>query len=192
LRRLAALGPTGKQAALAGNGRFSFVSRRAGLFCRWRRIRMDLKFTVLAYVSRPVHEVFEAVADPAKLSQYFTTGGAQGRLEQGAVTTWDFHDFPGAFPVTVVEVAPDRRVVLRWKANDPGAPEPYDTTVTFTFSHVEDDPARTKVEVTEEGWRDSPEGLAASYGNCMGWSQMLAALKVWAEHGINLREGMYK
>jgi len=26
----------------------------------------------------------------------------------------------------------------------------------------------------------------------MGWSQMLAALKVWAEHGINLREGMYK
>jgi len=25
----------------------------------------------------------------------------------------------------------------------------------------------------------------------MGWSQMVAALKLWLEHGINLREGMY-
>lgn len=29
-----------------------------------------------------------------------------------------------------------------------------------------------------------------SYGNCMGWSQMLDAMKAWLEHGINLREGM--
>jgi len=62
---------------------------------------MDLKFRVFAYIAKPVHEVFEAVADPAKLSQYFTTGGAKGRLEEGATVTWDFHDFPGAFPVTV-------------------------------------------------------------------------------------------
>lgn len=26
----------------------------------------------------------------------------------------------------------------------------------------------------------------------MGWSQMLAALKAWTEHRIDLREGMYK
>ena len=42
---------------------------------------MDLKFKVAARISRPVHEVFEAVADPDKLSHYFTTGGAKGRLE---------------------------------------------------------------------------------------------------------------
>ena len=51
--------------------------------------------------------------------------------------------------------------------------------------------ARTKVEIGEEGWRDNQAALDASYGNCMGWAQMLAALKVWVEHGINLREGMY-
>ena len=38
----------------------------------------------------------------------------------------------------------------------------------------------------------TPAGLQASYDNCMGWSQLLAALKMWVEHGINLREGMYK
>jgi uncharacterized protein YndB with AHSA1/START domain len=56
--------------------------------------------------------VFEAVADPGKLSNYFTTGGAKGRLETGATVTWDFSDFPGAFPVEVVEVVADRKIVL--------------------------------------------------------------------------------
>jgi uncharacterized protein YndB with AHSA1/START domain len=68
---------------------------------------MDLKFRVAARIARPVHEVFEAVADPDQLSHYFTTGGAEGRLETGATVMWDFHDYPGAFPVEVIEVVPD-------------------------------------------------------------------------------------
>ncbi len=151
---------------------------------------MDLKFRVFAYIAKPVHEVFEAVADPGQLSQYFTTGGATGRLEEGATVTWDFHDFPGAFPVHVVEVAPDDRIVLEWKANEPGAGPDYNTTVTMGFRPAED--GRTLVEIAEEGWHDTEAGLKASYGNCMGWAQMLAALKVWIEHGIRIREGMYK
>ena len=51
--------------------------------------------------------MFEAVADPKELSSYFTTGGASARLEQGQTVTWDFADFPGAFPVHVTEVVPD-------------------------------------------------------------------------------------
>jgi len=150
---------------------------------------MELKFRVFAHISKPVHEVFEAVVDPDKLSSYFTTGGARGRLEEGATVTWDFHDFPGAFPVHVVEVVPDERIVLEWQANEPDS-DPYDTTVTMTFKPV--DEGRTLVEIAEEGWHETPEGLKASYGNCMGWSQMVAALKMWIEHGINMREGMYK
>jgi len=149
---------------------------------------MDLKFRVFAFIARPVHEVFEAVADPAQLSHYFTTGGAKGRLEPGATVTWDFHDFPGAFPVHVIEVVPDERIVLEWKANEPDTD--YRVTVTMTFQPTDD--GRTKVEIAEEGWHETPAGLKASYGNCMGWSQMVAALKMWVEHGINMREGMYK
>jgi len=151
---------------------------------------MDLKFKVAARIARPVEAVFEAVADPKQLSAYFTTGGAKGRLETGATVTWDFHDFPGAFPVEVVEVVPNRRIVLRWEANEGEGPAGYKTTVTMTFEPLDD--GRTLVEIAEEGWRDTPAGLKASYGNCMGWSQMLCAMKVWVEYGINLREGMYK
>src|SRR3546814_18316002 len=79
---------------------------------------MELKFRVAARIAKPVHEVFEAVADPARLSNYFTTGGAKGRLETGATVEWDFHDFPGAFPVSVIEVVPDETIILEWPATE--------------------------------------------------------------------------
>ena len=160
---------------------------------------MDLKFKVMIHVARPVGEVFEAVADPGQLSSYFTTGGASGRLEAGKTVTWDFHDFPGAFPVEVDEVVPNERIVLRWEAAEGEqvsderisiTPAGYQTTVTMTFKPTQD--GRTLVEIEETGWRETESGLQASYGNCMGWSQMLAALKMWVEHRINLREGAYK
>jgi uncharacterized protein YndB with AHSA1/START domain len=162
---------------------------------------MDLKFRVAARIAKPVHEVFEAVADPRQLSEYFTTGGATGRLETGATVTWDFHDYPGAFPVEVVEVIPDEKIVLEWAASEGEARNlsdaegdahaaGYQTRVTMKFSGLDD--GRTLVEIAEEGWRENQGALEASYGNCQGWSQMLCALKVWLEHGINLRQDMYK
>src|SRR5688500_579861 len=159
---------------------------------------MDLILKVRIRVSRPVANVFEAVADPKQLSSYFTTGGASGRLEAGKTVTWDFHDFPGAFPVEIDEVVPNERIVLRWEAAEGEQacggdidikPAGYQTTVTMTFTPTDD--GRTLVEIEERGWHETEGGLQASYGNCMGWSQMLAALKMWVEHRINLREGAY-
>jgi uncharacterized protein YndB with AHSA1/START domain len=149
---------------------------------------MEPTFTVFIFVGRPRTEVFEAVADPAELSEYFTTGGASGRLETGATVTWDFHDFPGAFPVEVVEVVPNELIVFDWKANEPDA----DYAIRVTMRFTDADGGRTKVEIAESGYRETAASVKASYGNCMGWSQVLAALKMWVEHRINLREGAYK
>jgi uncharacterized protein YndB with AHSA1/START domain len=149
---------------------------------------MTVRFEVAGRIARPVHEVFEAVVNPDQLSQYFTTGGAKGRLVTGAVVTWDFHDFPGAFPVEVVEVEQDRRVVFQWDGPDDGG-EPYATTVTMTFEALPDD--RTLVTISEEGWRDNEVGRGASYNNCQGWSEMLCSMKAWIEHRIRLRDDMY-
>lgn len=155
---------------------------------------MELRFTVGGRISRPVAEVFEAVVNPDHLSRFFTTGGAKGRIEPGAVVSWDFHDFPGAFPVEVVEVEPGRRIVLRWDAAGEAAPPDAAgarrTTVTMTFEPL--GPDRTLVRITEHGWSQTPEGLAASYGNCEGWTGMLCAMKAWLEHGLNLRDGLYR
>lgn len=152
---------------------------------------MAYEFTVGGRISRPVHDVFEAVVDPARLSAYFTTGGARGRLETGSTVTWDFHDFPGAFPVHVIEVVPDERIVLRWDAApDDDAAGLYQTTVTMTFEPLED--GRTLVRIHEAGFRENEAGQKASYGNCEGWTGMLCAMRMWIEHGIRLRDGFYK
>ena len=151
---------------------------------------MELKFNVSARVSKPVTQVFEAVVDPKQLSGYFTTGGARGRIETGTTVSWDFHDFPGAFPVDIIKSEKNSEIVLQWQVNEGGADASYKTTVTMTFEDLGDE--RPLITITEEGWRETPAGLAASYGNCQGWSQMLCALKAYLEYGINLREGMYK
>ena len=80
--------------------------------------------------------------------------------------------------------------MLGWDAREGGQPAGYKNVVTMWFKPVDDD--RTLVEIEEKGWRDNEGGLHSFYMNCMGWSQMLAALKAWVEHGINLREGAYK
>ncbi len=149
-----------------------------------------LSFTVSGIISKSVTQVYDAVADPVQLSSYFTTGGAQGRLETGNAVTWDFHDFPGAFPVQVIETEYPRKIVVQWGAVE-GTAEGDQTTVNFAFTSM-DEGSRTKVEIIESGWESSPAGIKAAFGNCEGWTGMLAAMKAWLEYGINLREGFYK
>jgi len=146
---------------------------------------MEFTFDVYGKIQRPVAEVFDAVYNPGKLSQYFTTGGASAPLDVGASITWDFADFPGAFPVVVTEMIPNRRIVLEWAAADGD----YVTRTQLDFEALGD--GATLVRIAEGTWRNTPEGLKASYGNCSGWMQMLCCLKAWVERGINLREGFY-
>ena len=146
---------------------------------------MELKFEVYGKIQRPIAEVFKAVYDPKQLSSYFTTGGASSPLDAGTTVTWDFHDFPGAFPVSVIRSEHNRLIEIEWDSAEKGKR----TRAVFTFESLSDND--TKVTVSEGGWSETDEGLKASYGNCMGWSQMIAAMKVWLEHGINLRQGFY-
>ena len=150
----------------------------------------DLSFTVSGRVARPCAEVYEAVADPKQLSRYFTTGGARGRLEAGARVSWDFADYPGTHPVTVVEAEPPHRIVIEWDAEE-SVSEGGTTRVVFEFEPI-DGGSRTLVTITETSWRPTPDGARAAFDNCEGWTGMLTALKAWLEHGINLREGFYR
>ncbi len=156
---------------------------------------MELKYTVAARIARPVAEVFEAVVDPAKLSNYFTTGGATGRMETGTTVMWKFHDFPGEHPVEIIEVVPDEKIILEWEAHEgegeDGGSAGYMIRAVMEFSVI-DGGKRTLIRISEHGWKETPSGLKASYGNCEGWMQMMCSLKAWLEHGINLREGFYK
>lgn len=150
---------------------------------------MELKFKVHTAIQKPVAEVFDAVYNPDKLSGYFTTGGASAPLDEGTTVEWKFADFHGAddpgFPVKVTKVVPDELIVLEWA----GEKDRPDNVVEMHFKSLGD--TGTLVSITEGGWSETQGGLDRSYGNCMGWSQMVFALKAYAEHGLNLREGAY-
>lgn len=148
---------------------------------------MELKFTVKAIIERPVDEVFDAVYNSEKLSNYFTTGSAKGNMDEGKTVTWDFADFPGEFPVEVKKCEKNSLITFEWGSSDKSG---NNNTVTLEFKILESN--RTQVIITESGWEENEKGLEASYGNCYGWTQMLCAMKVWIEHGINLREGFFK
>ena len=146
----------------------------------------DMDFTVFCIFDHPPARVFAAMADPDQLSQHFTMGGAQGWMETGATVTWEFADYPGPFEVAVIEAVSDSQITFDW-----GHPSGQGTNrVTFTFAEIA--PGRTRVEVSESGWQPTPEGLGFAYGNVMGWTYMLAAMRVWLDHGIAMRPGMFK
>ncbi|HEV7700078.1 MAG TPA: SRPBCC domain-containing protein [Pyrinomonadaceae bacterium] len=149
---------------------------------------MELNFQVQTKIQKPVNEVFDAVYNPQKLNGYFTNGGASAPLEAGTTVEWAFADTPGedriAFPVTVQESVKNERIVLGWQRS-PGK----QNRVEMLFEATSE--AETLVKISESGWDETESDLKRSYGNCMGWSQMLSALKAYTEYGINLRKGAY-
>ena len=149
---------------------------------------MELEFQVQTKIQKPVAEVFDAVYNPEKLSGYFTNGGANAPLDAGTTVEWAFADTPGQdvrFPVTVVETIPNKLIVLEWQATSKGG----NTRVEMKFEETAAN--STIVRISESGWSETQDDLNRSYGNCMGWSQMLSALKAFTEYGINLRKGAY-
>jgi len=149
---------------------------------------MELKFQVQIKIQKPIAEVYDAVYDPKKLSGYFTNGGASAPLEGGTTVEWAFDDTPGqekfSFPVEVVESVPNQKIVFKWQGTKDKM-----NTVKVDFEKTGED--ETLVKISESGWDSTDEGLKMSYGNCMGWSQMLSALKAFTEYGIDLRKGAY-
>jgi uncharacterized protein YndB with AHSA1/START domain len=148
---------------------------------------MELKFKVQTKIQKPVADVFDAVYNPSKLSGYFTNGGASAPLDEGTTVEWAFADNPGddelKFPVEVKKTVKNELIELGWE----GA-KGLQTHIRMEF---EADGSDTIVRISETGWRETQSDLDSSYLNCMGWSQMISALKAYVEHGIDLRKGAY-
>jgi len=130
---------------------------------------MEFKFTEYAKIRKPVAEVFDAVVNPAKLKQYFTTGGANAPLVEGTTVTWDFADFPGAFPVHVRKVVPNRAIVLEWQAAD----GKYDTRVEMSFEALDSESAKVQI--------GSPDTLQIMAGKDDGLVFAIPAYKMTAD-----------
>ncbi|KON67834.1 hypothetical protein AKG34_02675 [Peribacillus butanolivorans] len=138
---------------------------------------MDTQVTTKFKILKPVNEVYEAIVDPEKMSNYWFSSGT-GRVEQGKTITWRYDEYNGEVVINVLEVEEDKKIVFSWGGYG------QETVVTITLKEL--DNTRTIIEVNELGFKeDDPEIINKMIGQKEGWVYMLTCLKGYLENGIN-------
>lgn len=129
-------------------------------------------------IRKPVAEVFEALVNP-ELTSRFWFSKSSGRVSPGKKLRWDWEMYGVFANVDVKEVEQDRRILIEW--NGPDNP----SLVEWTFDSQADD--RTFVVVKNSGFRgDINKVVAEAITSTSGFSFLLAALKAFLEHDIEL------
>lgn len=134
-------------------------------------------------ISKPIEEVFEAIVDPKKMSNYFISEGS-GRMEEGKILNWKFPEFEYSFPIEVAEVESPKFVSFLWE----GATG---NTLRVEINLLGMKNSTTLVKITEGKMDNDFAGLDWLGSNTEGWANFLACLKAYLEYGINLRRGAF-
>ncbi len=132
-------------------------------------------------VLKPVAEVFAAIVDHEKMSQYFITG-ADGPMKAGKTVLWEFSDVGYKVPIDVIAVEVNRKIVFEHTSTNDK------TRVTIGLKSV--DSNTTLVAINEAGWPMEEDGVKRALGQTAGWTFFLCCLKAYLQFGINLRLGL--
>jgi uncharacterized protein YndB with AHSA1/START domain len=133
-------------------------------------------------ISKPADEVFEAIVDPSKMSNYFIIKGS-GRMEDGKTLTWRFPEFDMDVPIRVGKTEKNKYISFFWDSD--GIELHVEMTLTPKANNS------TLVSITEKGRDNDEAGIKWLQGNTEGWANFLACLKAWLEYGIHLRKGAF-
>lgn len=142
-----------------------------------------LEIKTAIQIQKPATEVFEAIIDPAKMSNYFISKGS-GRMEDGKQIFWSFPEFDLEFPIRIGKTEMDKYISFYWEMDG------VDLLVEITLTSRAD--KSTLVSITEKSRNLDESGIKWLKGNTEGWANFLACLKAWLEYGINLRKGAFE
>ena len=71
-----------------------------------------LKINAALQIAKPVNEVFDAIIDPAQMSNYFIENGS-GTLVEGKEIIWKFPEFDQTFNIRILSLKHQRFVQFR-------------------------------------------------------------------------------
>ncbi len=103
------------------------------------------------------HDVYEALMDSEKHSQFSGAKASISREVGGSFTAYD-----GALSGTILELAPNAKIVLSWRGSDDGWAPGHYSTATFSLDEVDGGTRLTfvqtgvpegSVEQINQGWR---------------------------------------
>jgi uncharacterized protein YndB with AHSA1/START domain len=142
-----------------------------------------LEISARIQILKPAREVYEAIVDPAKMSNYFISKSS-GNMEPGKTLQWEFPEFAGSFPVRIGTLVKDQYISFYW--DDPDGTE---LLVEMKLDAKGD--GKTVVSIKEAGRLNNEAGIDWLKRNTEGWANFLACLKAYLEYGINLRKGAF-
>ena len=140
---------------------------------------MKLTSKATLQIQKPINEVFDAIVNPEMITKYFISKSS-GKMDNGKKLIWEFGDFPGEFPVHVLEVRPYEFISFVWGEE------------TVVHIKLEEQPNKnTVVRITEGEKELNEENLEWLISNSFGWGNFLDCLKAYLEYGIQLRKGAF-
>ncbi|MGM1055191.1 MAG: SRPBCC domain-containing protein [Bacteroidota bacterium] len=144
----------------------------------------QLEIKTAIQISKSKAEVFDAITDPEKMSNYFISEST-GKLVVGQTVKWKFPEFEGDVFIEVKRLIPDELISFEWE----GA-KAKKLLVSISLTKMPD--KSTLVKVTEGKLANDKAGIQWFGGNAEGWANFLACLKAYQEYGINLRKGAFE
>jgi uncharacterized protein YndB with AHSA1/START domain len=129
-------------------------------------------------IRKPVSEVFQAFIDPELTKHFWFTKGSD-KLEEGKTVTWEWEMYNFSSKVVVKEIVVNQKIVIEWFTSE----KP--TTVEFYFKTLSD--GSTFVSIKHYGFgKTGDELLETIKDSTGGFTIVLAGLKAYLEHNINL------
>jgi len=144
--------------------------------------KQTLEIKAALQMLKPVAEVFDAIIDPEKMSNYFISKSS-GKMEEGKTIMWRFPEFDMEFPVRVGKIEKNKYISFYWDVD--GIELLTEITLTQRANNS------TLVSITEKSRENDEAGIKWLMGNTEGWANFLACLKAYLEYGINLRKGAF-
>tara|TARA_R110000850_G_scaffold228191_1_gene353117 strand:+ start:111 stop:533 length:423 start_codon:yes stop_codon:yes gene_type:complete len=132
-------------------------------------------------IRKPVDEVFDAIVNPLKIVNYFTSA-VSGNMKVGEEVLWEFKDADCTETIRVLELEENTNLSFEWTAS--GQLARVDIHLTVKESN------QTKITITEGPFDLSEEQVKRMMGQTHGWVDFMCSLKAWLYTGINLRNGL--
>lgn len=143
-----------------------------------------LEIKVALQIAKTPEVVFDAIVDPAKMSNYFVAEST-GKMETGKKLLWRFPEFDMDVPIRVGEIVKPSYISYYWGSPEPGQELLVEISITpFAEEH-------SVVTITEKSMDNNEAGINWLRGNTEGWANFLACLKAWLEYGVHLRRGAF-
>ncbi len=129
-------------------------------------------------IKKPITEVFDAFVDPEIITKFWFTKST-GKLEEGAKVDWIWEQYNLTVPVTVKLLEHNKKIIIEWGTGENLS------KVEWTFTAVEE--SQTKVHVVSFNFLGTEaEVINKVIDSKGGFTLVLAGLKAWLEHGIQL------